>query len=240
MRKNAITEGTVYAAQEGKYGSIKKVLVVKNEEFHLARRRSYGNRIPRDDLYSDAAYVKAHLAWALTQAFAQDTTPKEAQAAKNALSEATSQAEDRWYKADPMRMFVPGRGVSGGRSWYGDTSGILCRVAQTSYKDGAQVYGEPDGPLTLIERRHIFATWDDHVAQEAAALKARKEAARREAERKDLLARQRAVIKPAIEAAFADSDVSAPYISDYDREVKLSYTQVMVLLGVSVEEVDAA
>jgi hypothetical protein len=180
MRKNQIEVGGRYAAARGRYASPRQYEVVENTEYHSRTGYNLRNALPREALRADKAYRKAHLAWALTEAFKLDTTPKEAQAAARALEEAVSGANQRWLDADPMRRFAPGRGMGGSR-WNRDESGILCRSVSD---DG----GLDDG-LVLVERRDIISTWDDYqtsLAEEkkaaARAVKAR-EAAQKQAAR---------------------------------------------------------
>jgi hypothetical protein len=223
-KKDIIADGkTEYFAAEGRsylYGQ-RRVVVIDADEHTTVSMRN----VPREAVFADPAYQQAHFAWALTQAFANDCTPNEVNAAKRNLADAERQAQRTWFEADPSRMYR-----KGGYAGRYESKGALCRQVDKEGNLGAYV---------LVPTRDIRSTWADHVAEKEREEKARIESARRQAELKNLRARQRAVIKPALEAVFADSDVSGPYVSDYDRKVELSYEQLMVVLGVALPAEEA-
>ena len=183
MRKNDIkTDGTVYMA-ERRYSSPFKVVVVDNEVYHTVRMNNA--RVDRDVLAADEGYVTAHLAWALTQAFPQDTTPKEARAAIDGLREEESRTQREWFNADPMRKFRKGETYRS--RWDSADQGILCRTSNSIYDPlDPDKDHEVSDELTLVARRDIKMTWEEHVKQTKAARKANAEQTRRqEAYRKE-------------------------------------------------------
>jgi hypothetical protein len=209
MKKADIEVGETYLAAQGRdylYGK-KRVKVIENEEYYTVSERD----VARSVRHEDEGYRKAHLKWALTEAFATETTPRERDEAKYALSAASAQAADRWLKADPMRRFRKGS-ASSRSSW--DPSGILVYL----------IADNGESTMTLVPRREIRMTWEEYEAKVA-----REQKARAEQEIRAVAAqRERDAKRPLVVAALEAIGIKA-YLPSYQDKVTLTFDQVLAL-----------
>lgn len=247
MKKSDIVEGQHYVQSSAKeltgwrsYGN-QRIVVVSNDDY-TERSRSRMS-LTQEALRQDPAYVKAHLAYSLCEAFEKDCTPNEKHAAAMKVRELAEAATAKWFAADPMRNFLQ-------RSSRFDTTGVLARdvdddgvvidaaYLKNEYPDWEESknYGyslrhriERDG-LKLVPRREVRMTWSEYTAfaDEAARQKAEAERRRKAAQAEaDAL---RAELGPKLDAVFDKSNTTAPYLASYSTKVELSLKQLKVLL----------
>jgi hypothetical protein len=216
MKKQDIKEGAEYFAAEGRttFYSGRRVLVVENEAYY----KLANGTISKGALYRSKRYQKAHLAWALTEAFPNDSTPNEAKTAAWKMKEVYGQVVDAYYEAHPMAQYRKGN------LRYGH-SGILCK----SVNDEGIA-----GDIVLVPRGEIRMTWAEHVRKDEADKLYRAEAAKAQAAKQAVEAAQRQAIEPMLKAAFEDSGVAAPYV--WSNRVELSLEQMLVLLNAIKEK----
>jgi hypothetical protein len=219
MKKADIEVGETYLAAQGRdyLYSKKRVKVIENEEYYTISERD----VARSIRLADGLYRRAHLKWALTEAYPNDTTPRERDEAKHALRVAERQAADRWLNADPMRRFR--KGSAGSRSTW-DPSGILVYLIADN---GEYV-------TTLVPRREIRMTWVEYEAKVEREQKARVEQEVRAAAAQ----RERDAKRPLVVAALEAIGIKA-YLPSYQDKVTLTFDQVLALANTTDGEAGA-
>ena len=169
MRKGDIVRGERYACTAGKelfhgWYPVKQAVVV--DEGTWSKNRYAPLHVGRED----PKYVAAHLAWALTEAYPEDSTPREKAAAKQLVRIELENAKHRWFEADVHRLEEDGARVRVERPMrafhthektpsFGE-SGVLGRYIATNRDTGAETIGE----LVVIPRREVRMLWSEYLA----------------------------------------------------------------------------
>lgn len=201
--------------------SVREVVVVDTD---LWCERGYGS-VAESELRKIPAYRKAHLAWALTEAYPQDTTPNEKETARRTYRAAADQARRDYFEADPMRRFMLAKNIR-----YGEKGVLVRRVLSAGEGKPAGL-----GPLEAMPTRNLRLTWASYLVQKAENERQKEAQARASQVAEKARQAERAAVQALLEKAFEDEPKPHPYLYSYSSELRLTFKDALTLLQKAVK-----